>query len=182
MALDDQARGDHLKENHGYDNYFGPFPGGNGATMPHSPNPPASRPRPRHAPGSAVTQAPRVQFQQGTSRTTGATRTSHTLRQTTTGTCADPSTPNHLNADHGDSALVDNPTRSYRKNPGPPVFDHSLPSQLDAAGLAGETTRLRVRAHQVHRRQTKKVAAVRRRCGGREAPDSVMALLGRHPE
>ena len=29
-----------VKENHGYDNYFGPFPGGDGAPMAASPNPP----------------------------------------------------------------------------------------------------------------------------------------------
>src|SRR5258707_6812243 len=35
-----------------------------------------------------------------------------------------------------DSALVDNPSHSSRKNPRPPVYDQpSLPSQLDAAGL-----------------------------------------------
>jgi phospholipase C len=36
-----------------------------------------------------------------------------------------------------DSPLVDNPARTYRTNPGPPLYDQpSLPSQLDAAGLS----------------------------------------------
>ena len=38
-----------VKENHGYDNYFGTYPGGNGATMPRSPNPPPHDPDHRHA-------------------------------------------------------------------------------------------------------------------------------------
>jgi phospholipase C len=50
---------------------------------------------------------------------------------------AGPSTPNHLMLIMADSPLIDNPSRSYRKNPGPPLYDRpSLPSQLDAAGLS----------------------------------------------
>jgi phospholipase C len=38
-----------IKENHGYDNYFGTFPGGNGdATLPQAPNPPTSDPNHTH--------------------------------------------------------------------------------------------------------------------------------------
>ena len=33
-----------VKENHGYDNYFGAFPGGNGATMSREPKPAAEGP------------------------------------------------------------------------------------------------------------------------------------------
>src|SRR5881275_3647478 len=47
---------------------------------------------------------------------------------------AGPSTPNHLMLIMADSKLVDNPSTSYRKHPGPPLYDQpSLPSQLDAA-------------------------------------------------
>jgi phosphoesterase family protein len=38
-----------VKENHGYDNYFGAFAGGNGASMARSPNPPPKDPNHRHA-------------------------------------------------------------------------------------------------------------------------------------
>ena len=49
---------------------------------------------------------------------------------------AGPSTPNHLMLIMADSALIDNPSTNYRKQPGPPLYDQpSLPSQLDAAGL-----------------------------------------------
>src|ERR1041384_5673277 len=37
-----------VKENHGFDNYFGTFPGANGMKMPHSPNPPTQDPNHRH--------------------------------------------------------------------------------------------------------------------------------------
>src|SRR5450756_2104396 len=54
-----------VKENHGYDNYFGTFPGGAGVSMPHSPNPPPKDPNHRHAAWlTRDTTAPRVQFQQ----------------------------------------------------------------------------------------------------------------------
>jgi len=54
-----------VKENHGYDNFFGAFPGGNGVTMSHSSNPPPADPDHRHAAWlTRDTTAPRVQFQQ----------------------------------------------------------------------------------------------------------------------
>ena len=37
-----------VKENHGFDNYFGTFPGANGAKLPRSPNPPHRDPNHRH--------------------------------------------------------------------------------------------------------------------------------------
>jgi phospholipase C len=37
-----------FRENHPFDNYFGPFPGANGATMAHSPNAPAHDPNHTH--------------------------------------------------------------------------------------------------------------------------------------
>ena len=34
-----------VKENHGYDNYFGTYPGSNGVALAHSPNPPLPPPQ-----------------------------------------------------------------------------------------------------------------------------------------
>ncbi|HLZ94712.1 MAG TPA: alkaline phosphatase family protein [Candidatus Dormibacteraeota bacterium] len=126
-----------VKENHGYDNYFGAFPGGNGATMAHSPNPPPSDPDHRHAAWLTRDQtAPRVQFQQGDIPKYWDLATSYTLCDNYYTDVAGPSTPNHLMLIMADSPLVDNPKTSYRQNPGPPVYDQpSLPAQLDAAGL-----------------------------------------------
>jgi len=54
-----------VKENHGYDNYFGTFPGGNGVALPASPNPPPRDPDHRHAAWLTRDQtAPRVAFPQ----------------------------------------------------------------------------------------------------------------------
>ncbi len=52
-----------VKENHGYDNYFGTFPGGNGVPLPPSPNPPPKDPDHGHAAWlTRDTTAPRVAF------------------------------------------------------------------------------------------------------------------------
>jgi len=126
-----------VKENHGYDNYFGTYPGGNGATMPRSPNPPPHDPDHRHAAWlSRDMTAPHVQFQQGDIPHYWTYANEFTLCDNYYTDVAGPSTPNHLMLIMADSALIDNPSSNYRKNPGPPVYDQpSLPSQLNAAGL-----------------------------------------------
>ena len=126
-----------VKENHGYDNYFGTFPGGNGAVMPRSPNPPPKDPDHRHAAWlTRDTTAPRVQFQQADIPRYWSYATQFTLCDNYYTDVSGPSTPNHLMLVMAGSPLINNPSTSYRKNPGPPVYDQpSLPSQLDAAGL-----------------------------------------------
>jgi phospholipase C len=126
-----------VKENHGYDNYFGPFPGGNGFAMPHSPNPPPKDPNHRHAAWlTRDTTAPRVQFQQQDIPRYWSYASQFTLCDNYFTDVAGPSTPNHLMLIMADSPLIDNPSRSYRNNPGPPLYDKpSLPAQLDKAGL-----------------------------------------------
>jgi phospholipase C len=127
-----------VKENHGYDNYFGAFPGGQGATMAHSPNPPPADPDHRHAAWlTRDTTAPRVQFQQQDIPGYWDYGSRFTLCDNYFTDVAGPSTPNHLMVIMADSPLIDNPKTNYRKHPGPPVYDQpSLPSQLDAAGLS----------------------------------------------
>ena len=126
-----------VKENHGYDNYFGAFPGGNGATMARSPNPPPKDPNHRHAAWlTRDTTASRVQFLQADIPHYWSYASQFTLCDNYFTDVAGPSTPNHLMLIMADSKLVDNPSRSYRNTPGPPLFDSpSLPAQLDAAGL-----------------------------------------------
>jgi phospholipase C len=127
-----------VKENHGYDNYFGTFPGGNGATMAHSPNPPPADPNHRHAAWlTRDTTAPRVQFLQADIPHYWSYASQFTLCDNFYTDVAGPSTPNHLMLIMGDSALIDNPSRNYRNHPGPPLYDQpSLPSQLETAGLS----------------------------------------------
>ena len=127
-----------VKENHGYDNYFAAFPGGDGATMAHSPNPPPADPDHRHAAWlTRDTTAPRVQFQEQDIPRYWQYGSQFTLCDNYFTDVAGPSTPNHLMLIMADSPLIDNPKTNYRKHPGPPVYDQpSLPSQLDAAGLS----------------------------------------------
>ena len=127
-----------VKENHGYDNYFGTFPGGDGATMARSPNPPPSDPDHRHAAWLTRDQtAPRVQFVQGDVPSYWDLASTYTVCDHYFTDVAGPSTPNHLMLIMADSPLIDNPKSNYRNNPGPPVYDQpSLPAQLDAAGLS----------------------------------------------
>jgi phospholipase C len=126
-----------VKENHGYDNYFGTFPGGNGVAMPASPNPPPKDPDHRHVAWlTRDTTAPRVAFQQTDIPRYWSYASQFTLCDNYYTDVGGPSTPNHLMLIMADSPLIDNPSRSYRNNPGPPLYDQpSLPSQLEAAGL-----------------------------------------------
>jgi phospholipase C len=128
-----------VKENHGYDNYFGAYPGGNGATLPASPNPPPSDPDHRHAAWLTRDRtAPRVAFPQSDIPRYWGYADQFTLCDNYYTDVAGPSTPNHLMLIMADSAgLIDNPATKYRKHPGPPLVDQpSLPSQLDKAGLS----------------------------------------------
>jgi phospholipase C len=127
-----------VKENHGYDNYFGTFLGGNGVALPASPNPPPKDPDHRHAAWLTRDKAaPRVAFPQKDIPHYWGYASQFTLCDNYYTDVAGPSTPNHLMLIMADSKLVDNPSRSYRKHPGPPLYNQpSLPSQLDAAKLS----------------------------------------------
>jgi phospholipase C len=128
-----------VKENHGYDNYFGTYPGGDGQTLPASPNPPPRDPDHRHAAWLTRDQtAPRVAFPQRDIPHYWGYADEFTLCDDYFTDVAGPSTPNHLMLIMADSGgLIDNPSTNYRKHPGPPLVDQpSLPSQLDAAGLS----------------------------------------------
>ncbi len=126
-----------VKENHGFDNYFGTFPGGSGVSLPPSPNPPPSDPDHRHEAWlKRDTNAPRVAFTQQDIPRYWDYAAQYTLCGNYFTDVAGPSTPNHLMLIMADSPIINNPPTNYRKNPGPPVYDQpSLPSQLDAAGL-----------------------------------------------
>ena len=127
-----------FKENHGYDNYFGAFPGGDGVALAESPNPPPQDPDHRHAAWlTRDTTAPRVEFPEKDVPIYWEYARKFTLCDNYFTDVAGPSTPNHLMMIMADSALIDNPKANYRKQPGPPLYDQpSLPSQLDAAGLS----------------------------------------------
>jgi phospholipase C len=120
-----------VKENHGYDNYFGRFPGGDGATMATSPNPPSKDPDHRHMAWlNRDKTAPRRQFTEAQIPKYWDYARKFTLCDSFFTEVAGPSTPNHLMLVTADSPIIDNPS-------GNPVYDlPSLPQQLDEAGLS----------------------------------------------
>ena len=119
-----------FKENHAFDNYFGTFPGANGATMAHSPNPPTHDPDHTHKGWlNRATGAVRQQFFESDIPAYFAYARQFTLCDNYFTDVAGPSTPNHLMVLTAGSPIIDNP-------PGNPVYDlPSLPASLDAAGL-----------------------------------------------
>src|SRR5947207_11902714 len=98
-----------VKENHGYDNYFGQFPGGSGVALPASPNPPPKDPDHRHAAWlTRDTAAPRVAFPQSDIPHYWDYASRFTLCDNYYTDVAGPSTPNHLMLIMADSKLVNN--------------------------------------------------------------------------
>ena len=121
-----------FKENHAFDNYFGTFPGANGATMAHAPNPPTHDPDHRHQAWLNRAQgAVRQQYLESDIPAYFAYARQFTLCDNYCTDVAGPSTPNHLMVIAADSPIIDNPPS--RTNP---VYDlPSLPASLVAAGL-----------------------------------------------
>src|SRR5207245_1951609 len=86
-----------VKENHGYDNYFGKFPGGNGVALAASPNPPPKDPDHRHAAWLTRDKtAPRLAFPQSDIASYWGYARQFTLCDNYYTDVAGPSTPNHL--------------------------------------------------------------------------------------
>jgi phospholipase C len=123
-----------VKENHGFDNYFGTFPGVNGMTMPRSPNPPPKDPDHSHRAwlGRQKT-AVRAQFVEQDIPAYFAYARQFTLCDNYFTDVAGPSTPNHFMLVTGDSPLIDNPPRYRRGATGVTYKLASLPAQLDQA-------------------------------------------------
>jgi phospholipase C len=125
-----------VKENHAFDNYFGRFPGANGATMARSPNPPPHDPDHTHAGWLVRDQkAVRKQFVEADIPAYWAYARQYTLCDHYFSDVAGPSTPNHLMLIAADSPIVDNPSH-YRLPTGFKFALPSLPEQLTAAGLS----------------------------------------------
>jgi phospholipase C len=126
-----------IKENHCFDNYFGTFPGANGATLPRSPNPPPHDPDHRHPAWiTRKTTATKAQFVEQDIPAYFSYARQFTLCDNYFTDVAGPSTPNHLMLIAGDSPIIANPPR-YRLPPGAPLFHiPSLPASLDAAKLS----------------------------------------------
>jgi phospholipase C len=125
-----------VKENHGFDNYFGTFPGADGARLARSPNPPPVDPDHRHEAWlTRAATAVRAQFVEADIPAYFDYARRFTLCDRYFTDVAGPSTPNHLMLIAADSPIIDNPPR-YRLPRTQPLFDlPTLPEALDKAGL-----------------------------------------------
>ncbi|HKT70079.1 MAG TPA: alkaline phosphatase family protein, partial [Terriglobales bacterium] len=122
-----------VKENHGFDNYFGTFAGAEGMAMAHSPNPPPKDPDHRHAAWlTRKTTAVRQQFLEADIPQYFAYARQFTLCDHYFTDVAGPSTPNHLMLVAAASPVIDNPPST----PAPQYNLPSLPAALDKAKLS----------------------------------------------
>lgn len=122
-----------IKENHTFDNYFGTFPGANGATLAHSPNPPTQTPSNNHKAWlDRATTAIREQYLESDIPTYFAYGRQFTLCDNYLTDVASQSTPNHLMLIAADSPVIDNIPSSSSQTFNIP----SLPASLDQAGLS----------------------------------------------
>ncbi len=125
-----------VKENHGFDNYFGTFPGANGdAKLASAPNPPASDPSHTHESWLIRhTTAAKLQYHEADIPDYFAYARQFTLCDNYFTAVAGPSTPNHLMLITADSPVIDNP-HTYRGKPQQTFDLPSLPGELERAGL-----------------------------------------------
>jgi phospholipase C len=122
-----------VKENHTLDNYFGTFPGVNGTTEPHAPDPVKSDPPHDHsawlhrnnpAPGGAR----RMQYLKEDIPAYWALAQQYTLCDQYYTEIASQSEPNHLVLIAGTTPLIDNSSAHRTYQPQPPYDINSLPT------------------------------------------------------
>ena len=126
-----------VKENHGFDTYFGKFLGAAGdPTLAAANNPPDVDPSHTHQAWlNRATGAVREQYSETDIPAYWAYARQFTLCDHLFTAVAGPSTPNHLMLITGDSPIINNPPGGYRTTPGQAFDLPSLPAQLEAAGL-----------------------------------------------
>jgi len=129
-----------IKENHTFDNYFGTYPGANGATEAHATDPEKTDPPHEHtawlnrknpAPGGARRQ----QYLKADIPGYWALAQQYTLCEQYYTEIASQSEPNHLVLITGTTPIIDNSSKSRTYQPQPPYDLNSLPATLKAAGL-----------------------------------------------
>src|SRR5436309_6295006 len=126
-----------VKENHTFDNYFGTFPGANGAQFPHAGDPTPDPPHDHRAwlKRNGPTGAVHLQYTQRDIPAYWAYAQQYTLCDNYFTDVASQSEPNHLYLIAAASPIIDNATPSRKYQPQPPYNLPSLPAALDTAGL-----------------------------------------------
>ncbi len=130
-----------VKENHTFDNYFGTFPGANGATgLPHAPDPPQSDPPHDHAAWlNRGKSAVKEQYLEADIPAYFAAARQFALCDNYFTEIASQSEPNHLVLIAADSPIIDNSSASRTYQPQAPFDLPSLPASLVQAGLTWKT-------------------------------------------
>ncbi len=126
-----------VKENHTFDNYFGTFPGAEGANLQRAANPPPDDPNHRHAAWEqrAGDQKHKVQYVEGDIPAYFALSRQYPLCDHYFSEVAGPSTPNHLMLICADAPIINNPHHHYRPSPKDSYKLHSMPMALERAGM-----------------------------------------------
>jgi phospholipase C len=126
-----------VKENHTFDNYFGTFPGANGAQLAQAPDPIAD-PRHDHVAwlDSLTSGGINQQYTQQDIAAYWAFAQQYTLCDNYFTDVASQSEPNHLFLIAADSPVIDNSSSHRTYQPKPPYTMPSLPATLAAAGRA----------------------------------------------
>jgi len=127
-----------VKENHTFDNYFGTFPGANGATLDRAQNPPPADPDHRHQAwmNRANDTAHRVQYTEADIPGYFDLARRFTLCDNYFSEVAGPSTNKHLKLISADAPVINNPHHQYRPTPADRYQLPSLPAALEKAGMS----------------------------------------------
>src|ERR1700682_5240096 len=126
-----------VKENHTFDNYFGSFPGVNGASLPPAQDPPAGGDPPHdHAAWlRRATGAVKLQYRENDIPAYFSFARQFTLCDNYFTEVASQSEPNHLMLIAAASPVIDNATKNRTYQPQPPFNIPSLPGSLAKAGF-----------------------------------------------
>jgi len=130
-----------VKENHSFDNYFGSFPGVNGATLPAAQDPPLGGDPPHdHAAWlQRATHAVKLQYSEKDIPAYFSLARQFTLCDNYFTEVASQSEPNHLMLIAAASPVIDNASKSRTYQPQEPFKISTLPKALEKAKLAWAT-------------------------------------------
>src|SRR5580693_8355278 len=130
-----------VKENHSFDNYFGAFPGVNGATLPAAQDPPTGGdPRHDHAAWlERATHAVKLQYSEKDIPAYFSFARQFTLCDNYFTEVATQSEPNHLMLIAAASPIIDNASKNRTYQPQEPFNLQTLPKALEKAKLTWAT-------------------------------------------